>query len=101
MAPAGPACRRFSGTENLPAAHNRANALEELGFRAGLHRPLALAKPLTVGDAELTCLEFGSPNATLFITKNRELGREFDGRRSGRESRSRRGCTSRRASGGS
>ena len=62
----------------MPAAHNRANALEELGFRAGLHRTLALAKPLTVGDAELTCLEFGSPNATLFITKNRELGREFD-----------------------
>ena len=53
----------------MPAAHNRANALEELGFRAGLHRPLALAKPLTVGDAELTCLEFGSPNATLLRKK--------------------------------
>ena len=51
--------------------------MEELGFCADLHRPLAQAKPLTAGPSELTYLEFGSPNATLFITEKRELGREF------------------------
>jgi hypothetical protein len=65
-----------SGTENWPTARNRANVLEKLGFCAKLNRPLAQEKPLTVGDAELTCLEFGSPNAALFITENREFGRE-------------------------
>jgi len=34
-------------------------------------------KPLG-GASELTCLESGSPNATLFITENRESAREFD-----------------------
>ena len=48
--------------------------MEELGFCADLHRPLAQAKPLTAGPSELTYLEFGSPNATLFITKTENLG---------------------------
>jgi hypothetical protein len=39
--------------------------MEELGFCADLHRPLAQAKPLTAGPSELTYLEFGSPNATV------------------------------------
>src|ERR1039458_7527106 len=67
-----------SGTENWRAAGNHANALEKLGFCAYLNRLLTQAKPLTVGPSELTCLEFGSPVATLLRKKNGEFGREFN-----------------------
>src|ERR1022692_1157174 len=63
-----------SGTENWRAAGNHANALEKLGFCADLDRLLAQAKPLTVGPPELTCLEFGSPSATLLRKKTENLG---------------------------
>ena len=56
---------------------HRAKAIENLGFRAGLNRILLNAKLLTTGLRELTRLEFGSPNATVFITKNKERRREF------------------------
>src|ERR1035438_4588441 len=63
-----------SGTENWRAAGNHANALEKLGFCAYLNRLLTQAKPLTVGPSELTCLEFGSPSATLLRKKTENLG---------------------------
>jgi hypothetical protein len=37
-----------------------------------------MGKPLTGRVTEFTCLEFGSPNATLFITKNREFVENLD-----------------------
>ena len=50
--------------------------MEELGFCADLHRPLAQAKPLTAGPSELTYLEFGSPKRNPLHNQNGEFGRE-------------------------
>jgi hypothetical protein len=69
-----------TGTENWRAVRHRAKAIENLGFRADPDRILLNAKPLTTGHLEFRSWRFGSPNATLFITKtenSRELTRRW------------------------
>ena len=63
--------------ENRQDRPKSAKPLQNSGFCGLALNRLGVGNPLTAGPLEFRFWEFGSPNATLFITKNRELSGEF------------------------